>query len=68
MPMNENEKRCLSLAVEFIAEARKQVHYDDRRILTPSTIEVGGTLIGQIASDKYNQCMQAAKKEKVAAR
>lgn len=55
--MNSKEKKCLSEATTFMNESMAQIKLEGDRLLGQSVIIAGGTMIGQISSQKYKDCM-----------
>lgn len=57
MPLNNDEKICISLAVRFHNEASKEAGWTTDGVFPDSVLSSGGTFIGEITADKYRQCM-----------
>jgi hypothetical protein len=63
MPLTDEEKRCLKVATDFLNDARRQVGFDGKTLLGESALASGGAMLGEIAADKYRDCMKKIPQE-----
>jgi hypothetical protein len=63
MPLQNDEQRCLKIATDFLNDARRHVKFDGYTILGDSALASGGAMLGQIAADKYRDCIKKGPQE-----
>lgn len=61
MPLNDDEKRCLAVANQFLLEASAQLGFRGDRVYSPTVTERVGAMLGNIAADEYKSCMRDAR-------
>lgn len=60
MPLNNDEKRCIATAKAFLDDARKEIGLVPWKMNGSDTIAAEGTMLGQMAAQRFETCMRAA--------